>query len=188
MRIKEFIIFIIIFTILYVSFFVVFDIIRNKKEKEKEANRLDSLFNGDKFLSFLRFYGVENNSITNELLKTIYQDIRMVSNIPISTTSEKYQVSAYEFIVVILYFEYFQLIGRKNVSFESNIIRPIDYMDQQLIMRYGTFFLDKQNYSQIVSVMGMNAVQELDFFEKHFLSPGVRIINSTIYYVGGIDE
>ena len=107
MRIKEFIIFLTVFTIIYVLFFIFFDAICDKKNRERENKRISSLFNGGKFSYFMKFYGIMDSTITSELLNTIYQDVKGLANIPLSVYSEKYHLSIYEFIVIILYFEYY---------------------------------------------------------------------------------
>ena len=188
MRVKEFILFIIVFTILYILFFVIWDYIHSKKDKKREIERLSEIFMSDKISSFMKFYGVENFLVNPEVLQTIYQDIKDLSTISISAYSEKYHFSSYEFIIIVLYFEYYQLISRKNISLKEDVIRSMDSMDQQLIMKYGSFFLSQYNYSQIVEMVGDIASGELEQLNQHFLYPGVRIINSTIYYVGDVYE
>ncbi len=188
MRVKEFIMFIIVFTICYVGFFVFFDIVHNKNSQKKQEKRLHNLFQTNKILVFLKFYGIENPVVTGELLKSIYEEIKNMSSISISVYSEKYGIQPYEFVVCVLYLEYFQFISRKSVSVENDLMKTIDSTDQQLIMKYGTFFSEKKSYQQIIDIVGDTAVKELNDCNQCFLTPGVRIINSTVYYVGDIDE
>ena len=186
MRLKEFVIFIIIFTILYIAFFVIFDKITLKRQIKKARERVLSLMDEKKYYTFACFYGVQK-TLSKELLLSIYDDIQSLDSIKISDYSDKYQITPYEFIIVILYFEYFQLIERKNIGIQENYIHDADYKDQALVYKYGTVFLDKLSYSEIVSKIGNDANQELNYLQERFLFPGVRFLNSTIYYVGDLD-
>ena len=187
MRLKEFAISIIIFTILYITFFVIFDKIVLKRQIKKEKERVLSLMDEKKYYAFACFYGVQK-ALSKDLLLNIYNDINRLNSFKISDYSDKYQISPYELIIVILYFEYFQLIERKNIGYQDNIINSADYKDQGLVYKYGTLFLDKLTYSDIINKMGNSASEELSYLQDRFLIPGVRIMNSTIYYVGDLNE
>ena len=187
MRLKEFVIFIIIFTILYITFFIIFDKVVLKRQIKRERSRVLSLMNEKKYYTFACFYGVQK-TLSRDLLLTIYDDIHTLKSFKLSDYSEKYQISVYELIIVILYFEYFQLIERKNIGYQENIINNADYKDQGLVYKYGTLFLDKLSYSDIINKIGNVASAELSYLQERFLVPGVRIMNSTIYYVGDLNE
>lgn len=188
MRLKEFIIFIIVFTILYIVFFIVYDAIQAKREKKLLEQKIASFMDINRFSKFAKFYGLDSITVTNELLLVIYKDINHITNIPMKEYSEKYHLSIHEFIITILYFEYCYLIGGKNISIEENQISSMNYTDQGLILRYGSLFSDKNSYTQIIEKMGNQAVSDLNYFNEHFLIPGVRILNSNVYYVGDINE
>ncbi len=187
MRLKEFIIFIIIFTVLYIIFFVVLDKIALKKSIENEKKRIQSYMNTSIYYPFANFYGIQS-TITNELLYTIFLEIQQMSNMKISTYSTKYQISSYEFIVILLYFEYFHLIGRKSVSFEDDFITQASYADQNLIYKYGSYFLAKSDFPKILANMGNIAISDITYLNRKFLIPGVRVVNSNIIYVGDLNE
>ncbi len=187
MRLKEFVIFIIIFTILYITFFVVLDKITLKRQLKRARERVLSLMDEKKYYAFACFYGVQK-TISKELLFSIYNDVQTLNTIKISDYSDKYQITPYELIIVILYFEYFQLIERKNIGFQENYIHDADYKDQALVYKYGSLFLDKLSYSEILAKLGNGANQELAYLQERFLIPGVRFLNSTLYYVGDLDE
>lgn len=176
------------FTILYIVFFIVYDAIQAKREKKLLERKIASFMDTNRFSKFAKFYGLAPITVTNELLSIIYKDINNINNIPMKEYSEKYHLSLHEFIITILYFEYCYLIGGKNISIEENSIHSMNYSDQGLILRYGPLFSDKNNYTQIIEKMGNQAVSDLNYFNEHFLIPGVRILNSTVYYVGDINE
>ena len=179
MRLKEFMITIIIFTIIYVLFFVILDLLESKKEKDRERKRMDSLFQEDPIAVFFQFYAVKNNGVTPSLLKTIYADMKRTTSL---------SLSIYEFVVAVLYLEYYQLTSRRNISIQEDLMKMIDFHDQELIMKYGSFFLEKCSYQEILERIGNSANQDLEFCNEHFLIPGVRMIDSTIYYVGEVYE
>ena len=75
MRLKEFIIFIIIFTILYVLFFMVFDYFKNKSALEKNEEDKEKNFDTNQFTKFAKFYDIVTE-INTEIIKSIYMDIK----------------------------------------------------------------------------------------------------------------
>ena len=186
MRLKEFIIFIGIFTVCYCLFFILLDIIRNRKDKKKQENRFQEIMNGERFSRFAQFYGA-SLSLTSEQLKEFYQIILKANNLSISTISEQYQISPYEMVVLILYFEYFHLIDNKSISMKEGIMRPMNSGEQSLAFKYGSFFLDKSDYAKIQSIFGDIVSSDMNLIQEYFLVPGVRFIDSKLYYVEGVD-
>ena len=186
MRLKEFIIFIVIFTIIYAGFFIILDVRRKKELDKKEKERTESLLQLEKFLLFARFYGLASTSITKELLHSILEDARFATVISLNVESKKYQITLYELIVAILYFEYYHLVGRKNISIQDDTVQKMNYTDQSLVLKYGIYFQAQKEYSQIVEVLGQDAVKDLTYINNHYIYPGVRIIDSRIYYY--VDE
>ena len=73
---------------------------------------MDSLFQEDPIAVFFQFYAVKNNGVTPSLLKTIYADMKRTTSLSLSVYSEKYHLSIYEFVVAVLYLEYYQLTSR----------------------------------------------------------------------------
>ena len=144
--------------------------------------------NVEKFCKFAKFYGLETITVSCEMLFSIYQDVSKDNTISIYEYTEKYHLSIHEFVICIVYFEYCYLIGAKNISVEEGMIRPLDYTDQGLLLRYGVFFTNKNSYAQILEQLGNQAIHDLEYFNERFLIPGVRILNSNIYYVGDIDD
>ena len=67
MRLKEFIIFIIIFTIIYILFFVIYDHFANKKALKKAKIENDNLLSLNKYKVFAKFYQI-TPTITEENL------------------------------------------------------------------------------------------------------------------------
>lgn len=187
MRLKEFIITISIFTVFYILFFIFFDKYTFHLEKKKEEKKMEAILDENKFLLFSRFYGLDA-TVSKNILKQIMNDISKMPSISISNCSNNYQILPYQFVIVILYLEYFQLFGLREVYFEGNVIVPVRQSNQGLITKYKPYFASKLSYEEIVQKMGQSAVKELALLNQLFLIPGVRIIGTQIYYVGDLDE
>ena len=187
MRLKEFIVFLIAFTIVYIVFFVIVDKISLKRSEENERKRILSYMDIQKYYKFANFYGIPS-AISNQLLYSIFLDIQTTSTMKITTYGQKYQVSPYEFVVIVLYFEYYQLISKKVISYEEDTITQASYADQGLLYKYGPLFLSKSDYPKIMASMGNTAVGDLTYLNQKFLIPGIRIIGSNIFYVGDLNE
>ena len=80
----------------------------------------------------------------------------------------------------------------KNISevyFDGNVMIPVRQNNLSLILKYQPFFVKKTVYNDIVENIGQSAIREMDSLNQLYLIPGVRIINSQIYYyVGDINE
>ena len=187
MRLKEFIYCMIFFTIVYWTFWIVLDLIMKKKNKSSKLKKIDSILIPEKFYSFANFYGIQK-TFSKELLTSIYNDICPLIDFKISDYSNKYQVTPYEFIVIVLYLEYYDLINKKKIFYEEDHIKSLNYKENTILYKYGSLFLDNASFEQIQSKIGSIAFNDLMDINKYFLYPGVRFINSTIYYFGGSNE
>ncbi len=186
MRLKEFIIFIVLFTIAYWLFFFVLDIIHRRNDKKRQEQRFQMIMNGERFLRFAQFYGL-NITYSNEQLNSFYQILLKAHEISLSVVSTQLQISVYELIVIILYFEFFPLIDNKSISIQEGIARPFQSGEHALAFKYGAFFLDKYDYEKIHSIIGDNALNDINYIQTYYLSPGVRFVDSKLYYVEGVD-
>ena len=187
MRLKEFIITIAIFTVFYILFFIVFDKIAFSVEQKNKKKKMDSLLSEKKYTVFAQFYGLQT-IVSREVLERILNDIRNMPSISISSCSETYQLTPYEFVVAVLYLEYFQLIGLREVYLQSNVMIPMRQKYVGIVSQYKPLFANKLSYEEIVQQIGQVAINELGELNQLFLIPGVRIINSKMYYVGDINE
>lgn len=187
MRLKEFIITIFIFTIFYILFFIMFDKYTMKKEQKKKEKKMESILDENKFLLFARFYGLDA-TVSKEVLQSILNEVSKMASISISNCSNNYQLFPYQFVIAVLYLEYYQLFSLREVYLEGNVIVPVRQNNQGLVTKYKPYFVDKLSYQEIVQKLGQNAVKELALLNQLFLIPGVRIIGSQIYYVGDLDE
>ena len=187
MRLKEFIIATSIFTVFYILFFIFFDKYTFHLEKKKEEKKMESIFDENKFLIFSRFYGLEA-IVSKTILREILNDISKMPSISISNCSNNYQLLPYQFVIAVLYLEYFQLFDLREVYLEGNVMVPVRQNNQGLIIKYKPYFVNKLSYEEIIQKIGQSAVKELALLNQLFLIPGVRIIGDQIYYVGDLDE
>ena len=183
MRIKEFLIFLLIFTIIYILFFLVYDYINNLKINKKSKEKALTLINIDSYNNFARFYGL-SLGISKELILNIYDDIKHLNSICISEFSKKYNISVNVFIVIIIYLEYIELLGRKSISIESDSINELSSKEGNMVFKYSNFFKIKGSIEAFISSFGDISLSDLIYIDKFFLFPGVRYIDSKIYYVG----
>lgn len=187
MRSKEFIECIILFTILYFLFFFLYDFVQNRKQKKLEMKKVSLAMDEEAFFRFACFYGLQKK-ISKEILNSIYQDIYKNKSFRIVNICNKYSLSNYEVIVIVLYFEFCHILEHKKVSLEDENVDAISFNEQALLYKYGSYFSEKKTYNEIVKLVGDKASSELDYINQFYLFPGVRILNSTIYYVGDIHE
>ena len=167
MRLKEFIIFIVIFTACYILFFFLYDRIKKSSENKNQKKKIDAIMDANQYLLFAQFYGL-SNGISMELLHKIYEDVQRQRDFNISTMSRMYQISPYEYVVALLYLEYNHLIDIKNISLMNDRIQPISSSDQEYIIKYGTYFYNKNDYSSIVREQGEKANQDLKNIQNSF--------------------
>ena len=186
MRLKEFLIFIAGFTVLYITFFVIYDAIQRKRENGRVNNRFQNVMDGERFFRFAQFYGV-GTRLSSEQLNAIYESLKNAGEYSISIYAKQLQISPYEMIVIILYFEYFLLLDKKAISMKEDIVRHMNATDQGYLFKYGPYFIDKKPIEQIKAQLGEGSLKELEYIQEYFLYPGVRLWDSKIYYVEGVD-
>ena len=188
MRTNEFIFFTFIFTIGYILFFFIFDRISYKIQKNKERKNALNLISMETYLVFAGFYGLQGKtSIDN--IHNIYRDLKDFSDsLNISKEALKYSLDAYEYIVIILYLEYLNVIQRKCIIVERDIITKPTDTDSCLLSKYYTYLHDRKDVNGFVNFFGNNAINDLYYLNSKFLIPGIRFINNTLYYVGDFNE
>ena len=183
MRLKEFLIFIGIFTVFYIIFFIVFDklsIIKTKKEALKKA---ESLITVEQFNKFAAFYGFQATA-TLETILNVYKKFGDGRDCIISEEAKLLNLSNIEFVIIFLYLEYLGLINKKMISIEMDSIKKTTFVEQNIMQKYYTYLQDKQDLDTIVHSMGQNALNDLTNMNNNYLMPGVRMIDSKLYYVG----
>ena len=186
MRFKEYLICVIVFTILYILFFLFYDFMVRKKEKGRVNKRFHLIMDGERFFRFAQFYGV-NTRLSSEQLSTIYERMRKAGDFVISMFARDIQLTPYEVIVIVLYFEYFLLLEKKNISLESDLVKTLNVTDQGYLFKYGPLFLDKYSIEQIVQKEGQMAMKEIQYMQANNLTPGIRLWENKLYYVEGVD-
>ena len=187
MRTKEYIIFLIIFTIAYIVFFIILDSFSSKNGLKKEQKRILSLFQENRYDLFANFYGIQGIA-SNDIILSIYEDMKKSGSARISYYSNKYGISSYEFVVACLYLEYLNLITKRNVTLESDYMAVSNYTDQNKVNKFYSCFLNHYDCQTIFSLLGNSAMEDLVYLNNRFLIPGVRYINSKMYYIGDICE
>lgn len=182
MRTKEFIIFIVIFTVLYIAFFIVFDRVMDNKTKEKRQEYAKNLIKLEQYIKFANFYGIQ--TIANiETIMQIYTEFCDGKDCIISEKAKSYNLSNLEFVVIILYLEYLNLMNKKIISLEMDSMKKTTFVEQNMIQKYTTYFKDKRDFDFIITNMGKNTLNDLTNINNNLLMPGVRLIDSKLYYV-----
>ena len=187
MRLKEFIINIKIFTICYIIFFIIFDKICIIMSIRKQKKLARSLIHGDQYLIFAKFYGIEGIA-SSDLIFSVFDYLRDHYEKSLSSLASSYGVSNYEMIVILLYLEYLKLIPKKCFSLDDDYLQSTSFIDQNMIQKYAIFFQNKSDFQSISSSVGGNVSNDLEYMDKHFLMPGVRFVDSKLYYVGDCHE
>lgn len=187
MRLKEYLIFIVIFTICYILFFKFLDKTRNSLFDKKILKNAYLLIDNNSYNLFSSFYGIAGIA-SKDIIKTIYLNYKNSSNILFNQECVKYGLNPYEFCVVILYLEYLDLINKKTINYESGIINSVSYNDANLVSKYNLYFINKYDFNTICSLAGNSSPTDLFYLNSKFLIPGVRLINSILYYVGDLNE
>ena len=184
MRFKEFVIFIIIFTIIYVLFFVIYDYIRNKKAVQKKEEAKEKLFDMTAYSKFALFYGV-NATINEETLKAIKNDLENNINISLSQYAHSINIAIDEFITIILFLEYEDLIKKRAIVESQDCTIPLSETDDSLLLKYSILLINKLDYKTIVEKGGFNSEKEINYLNNRKLFVGVKINNQTIEYYEG---
>ena len=183
MRTKGFIIFIIIFTIVYFISLYIYDKLSVKLNNKKIMENASDLIDMNVFIKFANFYNLQVN-VTKEIIVQIYMDVRQTESIKISFLGEKYKISNIEFVVIVLYLEYLKLIKSKNISLDNNFIKDMSYKEQNMVNKYSSYFNDKKDCDFIRQNVVGSSMDELNIISSSYLVPGVRMIDSKLYYVG----
>ena len=187
MRLKEFIIFIIIFTIIYFAGFAIFDHFKNKKDEEKTVKNNYQLLNINNLIKFGLFYNT-NITINLDTLTKMYEEFKNVIGLSISNTAKKYNISNDEFVVIFLYLEYIGLISTKAINISQDSISSLNIKEDSLIVKYSLQFSNNYDYNTIIRNAGLGSDKEINYIMEKFLFPGVKLDNSNIYYVGDLNE
>ena len=186
MRLKEFIIFLIIFTICYFLFFYFYDVFTNKKALEKNEKDTKTLIDLDKYYIFSSFYGIDSH-ITGSIINLLYFELKQSLNNNLEELSLKYSISIEEVIVVIMFLEYSGVIMKRKIIGGNNCV-SLNNNDETLILKYSLLFANKSDYETIVKEMGITTLKELNYMSEHYLIPGIIFKDSTLTYVGDINE
>ena len=181
MRLKEFIIFIIIFTIVYILFFVILDYINNKKDDPNKLLRAE--LNINNYYNFALFYGIKSN-INIDIIINIYNLMNNSNNIKISYIANQYNISNLEVVVIVLYLEYLNFLREKTINMNNDVISNFSMNDKTMFDKYISFIRNKTDYQTIVNSVGSQAVDELNYINNYFVIEGVRIFDKKIYYAG----
>jgi len=187
-RLKEFLIFLVIFTVIYILFFVIYDFIANRVRKNANKKRTISLIDENVYNAFAMFYGIQNHIATANTIKNIYINSQDDSKLKISEGSTKYGLTPYEYVVVLLYLEYLLILKIKFFDFENDLIVTPTSNDEILANKYSYYFHSKETYETISSKLGNNIYNDLVYLDKNFLMPGVRFIDKKLYYIGDLNE
>ncbi len=181
MRLKAFIIFLIIFTIAYIVFFILFD--RFMEKKNDTSKLLKKELDMNKFYNFARFYNI-NTTIDINIVLNIYNLMKDTDNIKISYIANQANVSQEEVVAVVLYLEYLNYISEKSINTENDMIMDFSVQDKAMFDKYINYFRNKTDFNTLINSIGNNAKDDLLYIHKYFIVEGVRIINNRIYYVG----
>ena len=183
MRLKKFIIFILIFTIFYFVGFYIYDRFKNKKYlKKKEEHDID-LINIENYRRFAIFYHLDYKAEAKTILD-IYYEIKNHYFISLSSVSRKYNISINEIVTIILFLEYYSLINKRKISVEKDMTFNITESDSSLILKYSLLISNKYEYSSIIQKAGFNSCNEFKYLYDNFLFPGVIFNNNTVIYFG----
>lgn len=183
MRIKEFGILLLVFTVLYALLWIVYDLVTKAKSNKELLNKAISSITNEKYIKFASFYGITATA-NSDIILTIFKKVKDSSFLTISSEAALYNISNIEYCIIIVYLEYLGLISGMKIQFDLDNIRKMNYMEEILLEKYKVFFDIKENYNDIISAVGGKADKDLAIIDKYYLVPGIRIINSIIYYVG----
>jgi hypothetical protein len=185
MRLKQFLIFIVIFTVSYTLFFAVFDYIVSLIEWKKELKHARMSVNTDDYRNFARFYGLVPEA-NKSLIMKIYNHYDDRREHKISLEAEHYNLSNVEYIVIILYLEYLDLLERETIYLNRDTISVPTYRDEEIFTKYIVYLHEKKSLEEMTNLIGFSTKADLTYLDSVFLIPGVRFINSQLYYYGAV--
>ena len=184
MRIKEFLMFIIVFTIVYILFFVIYDKLSLNKSKGKIKKQAKEKITIEEYQKFANFYGITTISASIDTILKIYDTLLLNNDLTISTEAKKYNITNLEYVIIVLYLEYLELIIKKNISLDHDIIKKVSIVEQNMIQKYMPYFIKKASIEEITKSLGPNSINDIFIMNNSFLIPGVRLLDSKLYYVG----
>lgn len=187
MKLKEFLICVSIFTFIYVLFFLIYDKISLKRLIKKKRKEAYKLIDNTSFTTFALFYGL-NATVDKEFIKKVYDKYKVDANLKISEVSASLNISNNELVIILLYLEYLDLSPERNIFLQADTTTPLTTVDQTLVNKYKYYINEKWDFNSIKDKMGVSTNNDLYYLDSRFVFPGVRIINSIIYYVGDINE
>jgi hypothetical protein len=159
----------------------------DKRSNEKREEDINNSISLAKYLKFISFYNL-NSSLTEENLKNIYRELKANTNNDINMLSSTFGIEYNEVLAVILYLEYISVIRKRKISIENNCCIPLTDTDQSLILKYSLMLSNKMDYNTIIQRAGINSDKELDYLNRNYLMPGVKLEDKNIVYVGDIDD
>lgn len=181
MRLKGFIIFLIIFTIVYIVFFKIMDTIYEHKDDSTDLLKREIDIN--KYYNFAKFYNF-NSTITQDIFIKLYNLMIDSTNIRISYLANQCNISNEEVVVMVLYLEYLDFLREKTINMNNDMISNFSMNDKAMFDKYINYFRNKTDYQTIINSVGSQAVDELNYINNYFVIEGVRIFNKKIYYAG----
>lgn len=185
MRLKPFLIFLAIFTVCYIIFFIVYDFLVSFFTTKKEMKQANKLINKNDFQKFANFYGIQS-SVTKDVIKQIYKYYNDEKDHRISSEAAYYKVSNMEYVIIILFLEYLDLLFEESVYLKSDMISTPSLQEDALRKKYVVYLHEKKDLETITSLLGDTARNDLAFLDSIFIIPGVRFINSKLYYYGDL--
>lgn len=183
MRLKQYLISLAIFTVIYIIFFIIFDRVSNNIAMKKYLKKARSSIVLNQYMNFASFYGVKG-TVNEDLIYNIFLNLRNDNDIIITNIANFYKIDRLEFVAIVLYLEYLKLLKGKKIVLDKDLITKSNYMDENMAMKYVSLFNNKSNIDTIVSSSGKNSITDLTYLNDNFLIPGIRLIDSKIYYVG----
>ena len=187
MRLKEFIIFIIIFTVIYFLSLTIYDYYHDKKMLKKRKEDIKSFIDINKYRIFSTFYGI-NTNLENNNLEFIYNDLKQSINNDLMALSSKYSIDVKEMVVVVLFFEYLGLIPKRKILTSNYNCVPLDDTDDALVFKYSLMLSNQLDYDSLIKRAGINSDKELIYLNNNYLIPGIIVNENTISYVGDLNE
>ena len=185
MRLKEFLIFLAIFTVCYILFFIVYDFLVSIITTKSEIKKANKLINESDFQKFANFYGIQS-TVTKDIIKKIYKYYNDEIDHRISSEAAIYNISSMEYVVVILFLEYLDLLYEESIYLNNDKISQPSLQEEDIRKKYVVYLHEKKDLETITSIMGSNAKNDLAFLDSIFLIPGVRFVNANLYYCGDL--
>ena len=185
MRLKPFLIFLGIFTICYIIFFVILDYIVSVIRNNREIRNVKSLINNGEYRKFANFYGVLPTAMDDDIMQ-IYINFNDEKDHVISKEAAYYHLSATEYAIIILYLEYLNLLYKEAIYLQKDVIKVPSFKEQELMRKYAVSLHEKRDLEFFKNTYGENAEKDLMSLDSVLLLPGVRFLNTKLYYYGDL--